>query len=135
MHAFDYAAAEKSMGEARATLMSAVNRRPRDATRRMLLAECYAGLSRVDDAVRAARRASADGPTARDALTGELLAVALARVYVQTEDFDRAVETLEAVAGQPVGPSVPELRLDPRWDSLREEPRFKRLIARLAPNE
>ena len=133
--AFDYAAAEKNMGEARATLMSAVNRRPRDATRRMLLAECYAGLSRVDDAVRAARRASADGPTARDALTGELLAVALARVYVQTEDFDRAVETLEAVAGQPVGPSLPELRLDPRWDSLREEPRFKRLIARLAPNE
>ena len=129
-----YAAAEQKMDEARATLTSAVNRRPRDAARRMLLAECYAGLGRDVDAVREARRAASDGPAARDALTGELLAVALARVYVQTEDTDRALETLEAVAGQPVGPSVRELRLDPRWDSLREEPRFKQLLTRLAPN-
>jgi TolB-like protein len=130
----DSAAAERSSNEARIALESAARQRPPDASRRMLLAECYAGIGRVDDAVREGRRAAADAPAARDALSGELLSVALARVYAQAGDIARAIEALEAVAGKPVGPSVPELRLDPRWDTLRGAPRFERLVARLAPN-
>jgi tetratricopeptide (TPR) repeat protein len=125
-------AAVESNKAARLTLESMVRQRPQDASRRMLLAECYAALGRRDEAVREARRASNDRPAARDAISGELLAVALARVYVQIGDPDRAVETLETIAGQPVGPSVWELRLDPHWDSLRRVPRFERLIARLS---
>ena len=128
------AVAEKYANETRVALESTMNQGPRDASRRMLLAECYAALGRGGDAVREARRAMSDGPAARDALSGELLAVALARVYARTGDTDRAIETLETVAGRPVGPSVSELRLDPRWDSLREKPRFQRLLARIAPN-
>jgi hypothetical protein len=33
----------------------------------------------------------------------------------------------------PAGVSVENLRLDPRWDPLRSDPRFQRLLARTRP--
>ena len=48
---------------------------------------------------------------------------------------DLAIEQLETLAKIPAGASYGDLRLDPSWDSLRDDPRFEKIIASLAPKE
>jgi hypothetical protein len=46
-----------------------------------------------------------------------------------TGERDRALEQLEIVAKIPAGPTYGDLRFNPRWDNLRGEPRFDKIVA------
>jgi hypothetical protein len=54
----------------------------------------------------------------------------LAMVYVQVGDNDQAIEQLQQVMKIPGGlcMSAGLLRLDPTWDPLRNDARFKALV-------
>jgi hypothetical protein len=39
------------------------------------------------------------------------------------------------VSKLPSGPYYGQLRLDPEWDSLRDDPRFEKIVASLAPKK
>jgi TolB-like protein/DNA-binding winged helix-turn-helix (wHTH) protein/Tfp pilus assembly protein PilF len=54
----------------------------------------------------------------------------VARVYVKLGDATRALEQLEALHAER-WPWMLSLKHDPEWDSLRTDPRFERLMARL----
>jgi tetratricopeptide (TPR) repeat protein len=93
-----------------------------------------AGLGRKDDAIREAQRAVELQPIAKDAVNGPNWVANLALVYAWTGERDLALEQLEKVATVPgvLGGSVPtygDLLLNPRWDDLRGDPRFDKIVA------
>jgi hypothetical protein len=56
----------------------------------------------------------------------------LALVYAWTGERDRALEQLSNVVKVPDGPTYGELKLDPMWDELRDNPRFEQLMTQAA---
>jgi hypothetical protein len=86
-----------------------------------------------DEAVREGRRACELLPLSRDALSGAILVTDLATIYAWTREKDLALEQLAVSAKTPNGVTYGELKLDPKWDSLRGDPRFEKILASLAP--
>jgi TolB-like protein/predicted Zn-dependent protease/predicted Ser/Thr protein kinase len=93
------------------------------------VSEIDAGLGRKDEAIREAQRAVDLTPIAKDPLERTYSVVNLALVYAWTGERDRALEQLEIVAAIPAGPTYGDLLLNPRWDSLRGDPRFDKIVA------
>jgi serine/threonine protein kinase/Tfp pilus assembly protein PilF len=91
------------------------------------VSEIDAGLGRKDQAIREARRAV--DLTAKLPLERTYSVVNLALVYAWTGERDRALEQLEIVATIPGGPDYGDLLLNPRWDSLRDDKRFDKIVA------
>ena len=98
-----------------------------------LLACIDAGAGHKEDAIREAKRALEMCPIDRDAQDGPYLAENLALVYAWTSEHDLAIEQLEALAKIPCGPSYGDLKLNPKWDDLRGDPRFERMVESLTP--
>jgi TolB-like protein len=93
------------------------------------VSEIDAGLGRKDEAIREAQRAVDLTPIAKDPLDRTHSVVNLALVYAWTGERERALEQLEIVAAIPAGPTYGDLLLNPRWDSLRGDPRFDKIVA------
>jgi hypothetical protein len=80
-------------------------------------------------------QAIAVNPIGKDALTGPVPIEVLARVAARMGEPDRAIAALQKLLSIPssglLGPGVPLtpalLRLDPMFDSLRNDPRFQKL--------
>jgi TolB-like protein/Flp pilus assembly protein TadD/predicted Ser/Thr protein kinase len=90
----------------------------------------YAGLGRKEDAVREGRKAVELLSISMDAAGGTYPIFSLAETYVMVGDYDEAIDELEHLLSIPSQVSVPLLRLEPRWDPLRDQPRFQRLLER-----
>jgi len=90
----------------------------------------YAFLGRKDEAIRAGRKAVDQVPVSRDAYTGPFSIVSLAKIYTLVGDHDAAIDQLAYLLSIPHEMTVHRLRLDPTWDPLREQPRFKELLAK-----
>lgn len=118
---------------ARGVVEAAWRKNPEDAARLSVLARIDAGLQRKADAVREAEEAVALRPITKDALDGPMLLTSLALVHAWSGDHERALEHLATLAKVPGGPSYGDLKLNPRWDSLRAEPRFATIIESLTP--
>ncbi|MEP7014105.1 MAG: adenylate/guanylate cyclase domain-containing protein [Verrucomicrobiota bacterium] len=104
-----------------------------DATRLGIIARIDAALGKKDEAIREAKHAVELRPTEKDSLDGPPLETVLGNVYAWTGERDLAIAQLEAVVKIPAGPSYGDLKLNPRWDSLRDDPRFEKMVASLAP--
>jgi TolB-like protein/DNA-binding SARP family transcriptional activator/Flp pilus assembly protein TadD len=63
-----------------------------------------------------------------DAAWGPRLAEDRARILAGIGDADEALDEIERLLETPSFLSVHTLRLDPRWDPIREHPRFKELL-------
>ncbi|MDB5986363.1 MAG: hypothetical protein JWR16_1416 [Nevskia sp.] len=85
----------------------------------------YAGLG---DAV-AAQKAATQGveKNRNDAIKGPVAQIALAQVYTQTGNRDTAIALLPQLLQIPAGLNPALLRLDPIWDSIRDDPRFAKM--------
>jgi hypothetical protein len=83
-----------------------------------------------DAAVRLAQRSVERLSVERDAIEGTALLDYLSMTYVLTGRRAEAIATLERLLSVPSTLTVPLLRLDPRYDSLRGDPAFQRLVAR-----
>jgi tetratricopeptide (TPR) repeat protein len=125
--------ARAAFASARAILQAASEKEPGDPARLSAIARIDAALGRKDDAIREAKEALALRPLAKDAMDGPMLATNLALVYAWTGERDLALEQLTTVAKIPAGPSYGELALNPRWDSLRDDPRFAKILDSLRP--
>ncbi len=98
------------------------------------LGMAYAGLGRRDDAVREGRLAVELNSISIDAAEAPYTLMMLAEIYVMVADNDAAIDELEHLLSIPSKISVPMLRLAPRWDPLRDHPRFQRLLEKYAEN-
>jgi serine/threonine-protein kinase len=101
---------------------------PEDPQRNVLLglAQAYAG--RKDAAIRLGLRGVSLSPVSVDAQVGPYYLHQLARIYILTGEPDKAIDQLEALLRMPYWLSPAWLRIDPNFDPLRNNPRFKRLV-------
>ncbi len=119
---------EKALPALEATL----KKRPNDADSLISIAWAYAGLGQKEEALRASQRAVQLVPSWRDAVEGPGYAGMQAMIQAWVGNKDAAIEQLTAVMKQAGAPSYGELKLDPGWDELRDDPRFAGLIAEAA---
>ena len=106
----------------------ALEESPHDSARHALIGLIYAGLGQKENATREGGRALELLPESTDAMDAPLLVVAMARIYAITNEPEKAIDLLEHSLQTPAGLTVHEIRLDPTWDVLRENPRFKALV-------
>jgi len=99
-----------------------------DAQKLSFLALLDAALGRKQDALHESQEAVDKLPISRDAVDGPIIATRQAAVYTLIGDPGHALERLLELAQIPAGPNVGDL-LDPRWDDLRGDPRFEKIVA------
>ncbi len=92
-----------------------------------------AGLGRKEEAIREGRRACELVPVTKDSVDGPCYITNLAMIYEWVGEKDLAIEQLAIAAQIPAGITYGELKLYPQWDSLRDDPRFQKILASLAP--
>ena len=93
----------------------------------------YAALGSKRQAVAEAERTHEILPESKDAWAGFGRRRDAADVFARVGDYDAALALLEQQITTPAGVSVESLKLDPRWDGLRGDRRFRRLLARHEP--
>jgi TolB-like protein/Tfp pilus assembly protein PilF len=129
----DLEAANAAFKSARAGIEKIVREQPDYAEALCVLGLLDAGLGRKEDGLREGRRAVELLPVTKDAINGALVIEYLAVIYAWTGEKDRALEQLVIAARIPSDVSYGQLLLHPYWDPLRGDPRFKKIVASLAP--
>jgi hypothetical protein len=114
---------------------SAVKEAPLSAGRHADLGWFYAFMGRKEDAIREARRAVELKPESQDALDGAIMNCYLALVYARAGENDLAVALIERLSKTPgavdsanYSITVNDLKYRWEWDSIRNDPRFQKLI-------
>ena len=137
----DYAAAQESWHQARSELEPLLKQQPENNIVIYSLVLTDMGLGDKTAAFALIERAIAATPIEKDALVGPQPIDILARVAARVGEPDRAIAALQKLlsipyngtmaSGVPLTPAL--LRLDPMFDPLRNDPRFQKLAASLAP--
>jgi serine/threonine protein kinase/Tfp pilus assembly protein PilF len=120
-------AARASWEEAREPLEALVGKDPEDGRARCALGIVYAGLGRNAEAIREGRAALAAPSSNRDDYNLTAYRLQVAWIYSMSGKPEAALDQIEILLGRPSLLSAPLLRIDPRWDSLRSNPRFQKL--------
>jgi serine/threonine protein kinase/tetratricopeptide (TPR) repeat protein len=106
-----------------------VQSRPSDAAFQSYLGIAYAGLGRKEEAIREGKKGMELLPVSKDAVEGPDYVRNLAQIYVMVGDYDSAIDQLEHLLSIPsLYFSISYMRIDPTWATLRNHPRFQRLL-------
>jgi serine/threonine-protein kinase len=124
------AGARAAFLKAKTAAQEQFKRSPDDAKLHMQLAKALAQLGAKEAALAEAQRASELQPESKDALDGPHITEGVAEVYAILGDNDRAIEILDGLLNRPSYVTAQGLRVNPIWDSLRNDPRFQALIDR-----
>ena len=119
----------------REKLNEKVQAAPENAKLLSNLAVVDALLGKKEDAISEAKQAAGMSPNSRDALAGPGILMNLAFVYAWTGELDLAFATLGPLITTPNGIYYGELKLDPHWEPLRQDPRYQKLLAELTPKD
>jgi TolB-like protein/Flp pilus assembly protein TadD len=130
----DKTKATAAFEHARAIAEQLVQESPKDAPRRAILGQILAALGQKDAAIAEGIRATELLPESKDAYDGPQITGQLAAIYTCTGEHDQALRLLDHLLQTTNGITVPILKLDPSWDSLRKDPRFQALIDKYAAN-
>ena len=114
---------------ARVHLEQQLLQRSDDARLHSALGLAYAGLGRKDDAIAEGHTAVELLPVEREAVVGTYRRSDLALIYAMVGEHELAMDELEFLLSIPSEITIPMLRLDPQWDPVRENPRFRALVA------
>jgi serine/threonine protein kinase/tetratricopeptide (TPR) repeat protein len=94
-----------------------------------MLTVCIAGQGRRNDALREITHALETFPLSREPIDAVEMRNFLSVAYAWTGDRELGLELLQEMVRLPNGPSAGNLRLNPRWDDLRGDPRFEQILA------
>ncbi len=137
----DTVGAKVSAEQARTTLEPLCKDQPDNYNSATWLALAYSALGEKDPALREAERAIMLMPSSKDAVDGPAAEEKLALIQAIFGENSRAIETLRRLLQTPFqsqlygpAPLTPAfLRLDPMWDPLRADPRFRDLYEKTRP--
>jgi len=134
----DVQLAQRFFEAARPSVEDWVHESPEEPWRHAQLGLLYAYMRRKEDAIREGRRAVELEPESKDAFHGAVAFGNLALIYTLTGEADQAITLIERLLSTP-GPvqglnfiqniTLAELRLRWEWDSLRNNPRFQKILA------
>jgi serine/threonine protein kinase/tetratricopeptide (TPR) repeat protein len=113
---------------ARLALEEQLRAAPEDAQLHVLLGTALAYVGRKADAVREGQKGVALLPVSKDAVNAPYMQHQLARIYVMVGEPEKALDRLEPLLRIPYYLSPGWLRIDPTFDPLRQNPRFKKLV-------
>ncbi len=125
--------AEAAFLSARTEAAQRVAAKPDDPKELIALALTDTALGRKEDAMREGRLALEMLPIEQDALDGAIIALLYATTAAMVGEKDIAFAQLDRLVRMPSPLNYGELKLNPDWDSLRSDPRFDALVARLKP--
>jgi tetratricopeptide (TPR) repeat protein len=129
----DEAAARTAFLEARNELQKNVKEQPDYGPGLSVLALVDAALGRKEDALREGRHALELLPVTKDSIDGAEVMKYLAVIYAWCGEKDLAIQQIQATLRIPSTLSYGNLKLHPYWDSLRDDARFEKIVADLAP--
>jgi tetratricopeptide (TPR) repeat protein len=129
----DKAAANVAFTTARNEAAKLIAEQPDYAEALCVLGMADAALGNKEAAIGEGHRAIELLPVSKDAIMGRELIEYLALIYAWTSEKDRTLERLDEAAKLPSFLSYGRLVLRPRWDPLRGDPRFEKIVASLAP--
>jgi serine/threonine protein kinase/tetratricopeptide (TPR) repeat protein len=118
--------------EAKRSALLALVPRPDDPGLLGELAIAEASLGQNEEALRHARHAAEMLPPSVDAVGGAMCEMNLAAVLVMTGDRDATFDKLSKLVKLPFSLTHGDLKLNPIWDDLRDDPRFDRILAESA---
>ena len=118
--------------EAKRSALLALGSRPDDPNLLGELSVAEAGLGQNEEALRHARHAAEMLPPSVDGVAGPMCEIRLAQVLAMTGDRDGAFDKLGKLVKLPFGLNYGDLKLNPIWDGLRNDPRFDRILAESA---
>jgi hypothetical protein len=124
-----------SLVEAREQLSQKVRASPGNAPMLSALAIVDALLAHKAEAVKEAQRAVEMLPASKDAMDGPGVLANLAVVYAWTDQPDLAFDQLAVLTKTPLGIYYGHLKADQLWTPIRQDPRFQKLLADLAPQK
>ncbi len=124
----DEAGARAAFLKAKDLLDAQLKQSPDSPDMHIQLAKVLACLGERDAAVAEARRATELLPESKDAFGGPEIAAGVAEVHAIVGDNGRAIEILDGLLSRPSGVTVQGLKVNPIWDSLRNDPRFQALL-------
>ncbi|HYR22653.1 MAG TPA: adenylate/guanylate cyclase domain-containing protein [Chthoniobacterales bacterium] len=125
--------ARSAFTTARAEVEQIIKQQPENAPALCVLGLIDAALGNRRDAVRESKRAVELLPVAKDSVDGARMIKYLALTYAWTGKKDAAFSELSDAVKIPGYLSYGELKLDPMWDPIRDDPRFQKIVASLAP--
>ncbi len=101
---------------------------PEDARLHSALGIVLAGLGKKDEAIREGIRATELLPITKEAWSGFIRELDLAKIYAMVGEYDLAIDKLEYLLSIPGELSVPYIKLDPVWRPLLKIPRFQKIL-------
>jgi tetratricopeptide (TPR) repeat protein len=131
----DSAAARIAFEAALQVLDSALAELPDDWRVHAAIGYSEAGLGRREAARRQCAWLRGSEVYLTDALYRPYLAEACAKILARVGYVDKALDEVEQLLAGPSWLSAHTLRMDPRWDPIREHPRFQSLLVRYANPE
>jgi tetratricopeptide (TPR) repeat protein len=106
--------------------------KPEEAEALGLLAVADAGCGRNADALVEANKTLETWPMSREPLQSAAARIHVAVVYAWTGDREAAIRLLEQLVKMPGAINQGDLKFNPRWDELRGDPRFNKIIEEAA---
>ena len=124
----DLARARIYADSARQGIEAVLRTTPNDAQRHVFLGLSLAYLGRKSEAIAEGEKAVAMLPIDKDAYVGPYLQHQLVRIYLLVGEPEKALDRLEPLLRMPYYLSPGWLRVDPTFDPLRSNPRFRKLV-------
>ena len=115
---------------ARRQIEEALVERPDDYRLYASLGLALAGLGRKEPAIAAGKKAIEMMPIEKDMYIGPQLVHDLALIYTRLRRVEEALDQIDLLLSIPAKFSVTVLEMDPRWDILRDHPRYREIVER-----
>jgi Flp pilus assembly protein TadD len=127
----DVDSARNEIEKTHALVEARVHERPDDNFTLIQSAWINLALGNNAEALRLATRAAELSPIEKDALATPAVLDALAQIQARAGEPAGAVKTLQRLLAIPAGldVSIARLRVDPIWDTIRNDPGFQKLLA------
>lgn len=99
-----------------------------------ILCVIEAGIGAREESLKEGKRAVELRPIEKDAMDGPVILTRVAMAYAWLGDKNAAIDWLSRAASVPSGPDYGQLKFDPAWAALREDPRYAELVVKLEPS-